>query len=105
MQKISKFFLLLLLFNAISGIREVLEKGDKTPSPMKIGSLVEFDKNRNYFQFDFDGPNNTKLFFNFPGEEAELYLTAEGHERKEIKEERNYNYYYYTNLTYNGTYY
>lgn len=102
MQKISKFFLLLLLFNAISSIREVLENTDKTPIPIKIGSRIEFDKNRRYFQFDFSGPNNTRLYFRFITERADLYLTAQDERKKVQREDRSG--YYYANLTYNGTY-
>ena len=102
MQKISKLFLLLILFNAISSIREVLENGDKTPIPIEIGSSVEYDKNRKYFQFDFFGPNDTKLVIGFKNEEADLYLITQDERKKKLSQDHDN---YYVNLTYNGTYY
>ena len=96
----SKIFLLffLLLFSHISSIETILAEEDKQAIEINIGSKVEYDQNRNNFQFEYKGSNESKIVFDLDSN-SDLYLTyPEGNIIKIYDK-------YPVNLTENGTYY
>ena len=103
MSKISKLYLLLLLLSSISGIQTLSDKNKTDAIEMTVGSRVEFDKNRNYFKFTFEGSDKAKIIFDFYEYDEDLFLTKPNDVRINLKDE--YSYPYLGNLTENGTYY
>ena len=107
MSKISKLHLLLLLLSSISRVRTLLNENERQAINMTVGSIVEYDKNRNYFQFTFEGSNESKIFFDFAMYREDLFLTKPNGDRINLKDDYTYDYSrnYIGNLTENGTYY
>jgi hypothetical protein len=60
----SKHLLLLLLISSISNLEVGLD--EKEAIELKIGSKLEYDKEKNYFKFLYDTPGYSYLFFIFP---------------------------------------
>ena len=104
MSKISKLFLLLLAIeNALSIQAGLNEEENPLPIEIELGSKVEYDKNRNYFKFDYQGINNTLLYFSTTDYKIVLSLTYPKGNKKELSDyswERGYE----ANITENGTY-
>ena len=80
MLQISKIFLLILFLTYTTSIREDKEKAIE----ITIGSTVEYDKNNNFFKFDYEGPKDKVIIFDFVGPEGELYLTNPNNERQKL---------------------
>ena len=105
MLKISKVFVLLLLLENISTIQAVLEDTERKAIPIKLGTPVEFFRDKNYFTFEYHGLTEARLFFSFEGYKGDLYLTNPKGERSKVERD-----YYYGNglmiyLMQEGTYY
>ena len=96
----SKIFLLffLLLFSHISSIETILAEEDKQAIEINIGSKVEYDQNRNNFQFEYKGSNESKIVFDLDSN-SDLYLTYPEGKIITIQDRVP------QNLTENGTYY
>ena len=102
MSRLNKIFFICLLLNYISCLQPQLNEDRKKPIEIKIGSEVEYDKNINYFQFNFAGSNDSKIFLFFYHFENDIYLTDPTGERNKVEKESNL--LYIGNLTLNGTY-
>ena len=104
MSKISKLFLLLLAIeNALSIQAGLNEEENPLPIEIEFGSKVEYDKNRNYFKFDYQGINNTLVHFVTTDSKVVLSMTYPKGNKKELSDyswERGYE----ANITENGTY-
>ena len=98
MLQISKLFLLILFLTYTTSIRE--DKGKAIE--ITIGSTVEYDKNNNFFKFDYEGPKDKMIIFDFVGPEGELYLTNPNNERQKLSGRSEV---IVGNLGDNGTYY
>ena len=53
-----KLFLLFLLLHHISTIEPKLDDQENHPLEIQIGSTIEYDFQRKYFQFDYSGSSN-----------------------------------------------
>ena len=84
MQKISKIILVLLLLGNISSLQTWLNEDKEQPIEIQNGSKVEYDKERSYFMFNYEGPNDAKIFFRFDEYNEELYLTNPKKERNQL---------------------
>lgn len=99
-------FLIFLLFSYISSDQRRLNREEKKPTKIKIGDFIEYDIDKNYFQFDYFGPtNNCSIYFIFKLYDVEIYLTNPKNNTFYV----NHNYYYarefMASLDYNGTYF
>ena len=104
MSKISKLFLLLLAIeNALSIQAGLNEEENPLPIEIEFGSKVEYDKNRNYFKFDYQGKNNTLIHFVTTDSKVVLSLTYPKGNKKELSD-YSYDRGYEANITENGTY-
>ena len=101
MSKMLNFLLVLLLLGNIksilTGINE--EEDEKQAIDIKFGYKVEYDKNRNYFRFIYEGSNETKIFFDIDYHQADLNLIYPSGEKAYLKIED------VGDLTENGTYF
>ncbi len=105
MCKISTIFLLLLLLDGISSIQTWFNEDEKEAIPIEIGSSVEYDKIRSYFQFNYEGSTPAKIFFNLDDED--LFLTyPDGTTKVNLKndDDKYSDTNYIGNLTQNGIY-
>ena len=67
------FLFLALLLNCITKVHTKLYAVHKEAIEIKIGSWNEFDRDRNFFKFDYYGSNEAKIIFNFdPGHLANV---------------------------------
>ena len=81
MPKISELFLLLLFLN---NIQALLKEDQRQAIEIQIGSKVEYDKNRNYFQFLYEGSTSAKILFEVDDNDIESYLTYPGGKRVKL---------------------
>ena len=102
MLDISKLLLLVLILNCITSLKTEINTDQKEAIEIQIGSMVDYDKTKNYFKFTYEGDNDSKILFIFEQKVGDLYLT-DPHEERHYLERRNKN--YKGNLTYDGTYY
>ena len=98
--QISKHLLLLLLISSISNLEVGLD--EKKAIELKIGSKLEYDKEKNYFKFLYDTPGYSYLFFYFPEVRPGMYVTDPKNERNKMNSSYRY---LYTKLEYTGTYF
>ena len=105
MCKISKIFLLLLLLDGISSIQTWFNEDEKEAIPIEIGSSVEYDKIRSYFQFNYKGSTPAKIFFNLDDEDLFL-IYPDGTTKVNLKndDDKYSDTNYIGNLTQNGIY-
>ena len=103
-----KLLLLLLLINHISAIKHKLRDQEKQSIKFEIGSTVEYDFQRKYFQFYYSGSSDT-IYFSFTTRNIDIHLIND--KNNEVPLEGGGNMYkihsfnYTTNLTYAGTYF
>ena len=57
MKEKSELLLLFFVLNYIASLQVGLNEDEKEPQKIKIGSKVEYDKNNNYFSFQYEGSN------------------------------------------------
>ena len=104
MTKISELFLVLLFLN---NIQALLNEDQKQTIEIQIGSKVEYDKNRNYFQFLYEGPTSANILFEIDDYDIDAFLTDPKGNRVPIKSDH----YHYEdrsnikNLTETGNYF
>ena len=98
--QMSKHLLLLLLISSISNLEVGLD--EKEAIELKIGSKLEYDKEKNYFKFLYDTPGYSYLFFYFPEVRPGMYVTDPKNERNKMNSSYRY---LYTKLEYTGTYF
>ena len=102
MAKISELFLFLLLFLNI----QTSTTEEKNPAiEIQIGTKVQYDKNRNYFKFKYEGEIGAKILFEL-NDDIDIYLISPKGKRTQINSDYYYkDYNYFANLTETGTYY
>ena len=105
------FLLVLVLLSNIksirTGINEEKYEEEKQAIEIRIGYKVGYDKDRNYFQFKYEGSNEAKIFFDVDYSEINLNLIYPSKEKIYLKYEgfgSNYQT-YMGNLTENGIYF
>ena len=69
-----KLFLLFLLLHHISTIEPKLDDQENHPLEIQIGSTIEYDFQRKYFQFDYSGSSNA-IFFGYKDSRPYVFLT------------------------------
>ena len=69
-----KLFLLFLLLHHISTIEPKLDDQENHPLEIQIGSTIEYDFQRKYFQFDYSG-SSTAIYFGYKEERPYVFLT------------------------------
>ena len=104
MSKMSNILLFLLLLGNIKSILTGLNEEEKEAIDIKISYKVEYDINRSYFQFKYEGSNESKIFFDIDYYNTNLILTYPSKEKIFLKYE-NYYSIYMGNLTERGTYF
>jgi len=102
MLDISKFLILVLLLNCITSLQTELNDNKKEAVEIKFGTMVNFDKNNNYFKFTYNGDNDVQIYISFGEINLDIYLTNPKEERYFLENEHDF---YVGNLTYNGIYY
>ena len=107
MSKMSNILLFFLLLGNIKSILTGLNEEEKEAIDIKIGYKVEYDINRSYFQFKYEGSNESKIFFDIDYYNMNLILTYPSKEKIFLKYENYYSDYrtYMGNLTERGTYF
>ena len=75
MSKMSNILLFFLLLGNIKSIINGLNEEEKEAIDIKIGYKVEYDINRSYFQFKYEGSNESKIFFDIDYYNMNLILT------------------------------
>ena len=75
MSKMSNILLFFLLLGNIKSILTGLNEEEKEAIDIKIGYKVEYDINRSYFQFKYEGSNESKIFFDIDYYNTNLILT------------------------------
>ena len=104
MSRFSKIFLLLLVIINISSIQSQLKAEKKNPIELKIGKEMQYDKNANYFQFNFAGSNSSRILLAFAQYiEDDIYLTDPQDDTKKLKSSNGR--LFAVKLNMNGTYY
>ena len=103
MKTISELLLLFFLLNCIANLQAELKKDEKEPQEIKIGSKVEYDKNNNYFSFQYEGSNAALIVKFIDKSESEIYLKNSRSKKIELKDL--WGRAYIGNLTNSGTYY
>ena len=101
MKAISELLLLFFLLNYIASLQAGLNEDEKEPQKIKIGSKVEYDNNKNYFSFQYEG-SNAALVVKFIGKKGVIILKDSN--KKNIELNKIYSG-YIGNLTSSGTYY
>ena len=69
-----KLFLLFLLLQHISTIEPKLNDQENHPIEIQIGSTIEYDFQRKYFQFDYSG-SSTAIYFGYKEASPYVFLT------------------------------
>ena len=69
-----KLFLLFLLLHHISTIEPKLNDQENHPIEIQIGSTIEYDFQRKYFQFDYSG-SSTAIYFGYKEARPYVFLT------------------------------
>ena len=69
-----KLFLLFLLLHHISTIEPKLNDQENHPIEIQIGSTIEYDFQRKYFQFDYSG-SSTAIYFGYKEASPYVFLT------------------------------
>ena len=107
MSKMSNILFFFLLLGNIKSILTGLNEEEKEAIDIKIGYKVEYDINRSYFQFKYEGSNESKIFFDIDYYNMNLILTYPSKEKIFLKYENYYSDYrtYMGNLTERGTYF
>ena len=102
-----KLFLLFLLLHHISTIEPKLDDQENHPLEIQIGSTIEYDFQRKYFQFDYSG-SSTAIFFGYKESRPYVFLTdPQGNtmELESVPREYLDNKALYGKLESNGTYF
>ena len=102
MTKISELFLILLL---LLNIHTSSTEEDNPTIEIQIGTKVQYDKNRNYFKFKYEGEIGAMILFEL-NDDIDIYLISPKGKRTQINSDYYYkDYNYFANLTETGTYY
>ena len=108
MKKELNLFLLLLLLSYISSTQPKFYAGENQAIKFEIGSTVEYDMDRNYFQFDYSGPTGVIIQFTILNFSPTAYITPPNGKKTKLSKKYGYysnSYIYEAELNYNGTYY
>ena len=100
-------FLLFLLLHHISAVEPKLNDQENHPLEIQIGSTIEYDFQRKYFQFDYSG-SSTAIFFGYKESRPYVFLTdPQGNTMELERVPREYldNKALYGKLESNGTYF
>ena len=108
MKKELNLFLLLLFLSYISSTQPKFYAGENQAIKFEIGSTVEYDMDRNYFQFDYSGPTGVIIQFTILNFSPKFNITFPNGDK--IKLRKIYGYSsncirYEAELNYEGTYY
>ena len=102
MLETSKLLILALLLNCITSLQTESNAVQKEAVEIKFGTMVDIDKNNNYFKFIYNGDNDVQVYFRFEERVGDLYLTDPNGDRHYLERQNGM---YKGNLTYDGTYY
>ena len=96
------FLFFALLLNCITNLQTGSNTAQEEAIEIKIGTPIDFGRDRNFFKFSYYDSNEAVIIFYFEDYIGGLYLIDPENERHYL--ERDYGY-HKGNLTYNGTYY